>query len=169
MGKLFKESFKPIIKQITFKVDYKQAKWDDFIRQNSELINKAIAKLNASTITKKQFIKTIMKLSLSYEIGFNRVLQQTAKDRNNTDQKLKAMKENNLIFSTIHSVKGLEFDNVVLLMQTPYRMKDEATKRLYYVGLTRAKNSEYVLLQDSEQMQNSIMTTNYKIARNKFK
>lgn len=150
-------------------VDYKQAKWDDFIRQNSELINKAIAKLNANTITKKQFIKTIMKLSLSYEIGFNRVLQQTAKDRNNTDQKLKAMQENNLIFSTIHSVKGLEFDNVVLLMQTPYRMKDEATKRLYYVGLTRAKNSEYVLLQDSEQMQNSIMTTNYKIARNKFK
>ena len=110
-----------------------------------------------------------MKLSLSYEIGFNRVLQQTTKDRNNTDQKLKAMKENNLIFSTIHSVKGLEFDNVVLLMQTPYRMKDEATKRLYYVGLTRAKNSEYVILQDSEQMQNSIMTTNYKIARNKFK
>lgn len=150
-------------------IDYKQAKWDDFARQNSVRLTQSLNDVKAKKLTKNKYLKLIMDLSLSYEIGFNRVLQQTAKDRNNTDQKLKAMSQNNLIFSTIHSSKGLEFDNVVLLMQTPYRMEDEAIKRLYYVGLTRAKNSEYVILQDTEPIQNSVMTTNYKIARNKFK
>ena len=47
---------------------------------------------------------------------------------------------------TIHSVKGLEYDNVYLLGVNGrnFKLQDEQNKNLYYVGITRAKNRLYV-------------------------
>jgi ATP-dependent DNA helicase RecQ len=43
-----------------------------------------------------------------------------------------------VVVSTIHKSKGLEFDSVVLLAQHPIR--DDTDRRLHYVGMTRAEN-----------------------------
>jgi DNA helicase-2/ATP-dependent DNA helicase PcrA len=58
---------------------------------------------------------------------------------------------NNLILSSIHQSKGLEFDIVFLLFldfgTMPYRATDDITeeKRLFYVGITRPRNALYLV------------------------
>ena len=49
-----------------------------------------------------------------------------------------------IVVSTIHKAKGMEFDTVYLLVNQPIR--DDDTKRLYYVGMTRAKHRLYLLV-----------------------
>ncbi|MCF6243569.1 MAG: RecQ family ATP-dependent DNA helicase [Sulfurovum sp.] len=50
--------------------------------------------------------------------------------------------------STIHKSKGMEFDKVILIVnQTPNTDED---KRLYYVGMTRAKNELTILRQGNK-------------------
>lgn len=48
--------------------------------------------------------------------------------------------------STMHKVKGREFDQVFLLLQTGFQQhfEKEENKRLLYVALTRARNSLYI-------------------------
>jgi DNA helicase-2/ATP-dependent DNA helicase PcrA len=58
------------------------------------------------------------------------------------------VKSANLILSTIHSAKGLEFENTVVIYKAENSM-DEEKKRMYYVALTRAMKSEYVLAYDT--------------------
>jgi ATP-dependent DNA helicase RecQ len=44
--------------------------------------------------------------------------------------------------STVHSAKGLEFDHVILLGSWPVKScEEEEERRLYYVGMTRARRS----------------------------
>ena len=49
----------------------------------------------------------------------------------------------NIIVSTIHKSKGLEFDKVYLLVND--NPKNDEDKRLFYVGMTRAKNELNIL------------------------
>lgn len=51
-----------------------------------------------------------------------------------------------LYIGTIHSSKGLEYDNVILINVggTTFRLSNEENNNLYYVGVTRAKNRLYV-------------------------
>ncbi|MCT7595627.1 ATP-dependent helicase [Aliarcobacter butzleri] len=49
----------------------------------------------------------------------------------------------NIVISTIHKSKGLEFDKVYLLVDK--NPKEDKDKRLFYVGMTRAKNELNVL------------------------
>jgi superfamily I DNA/RNA helicase len=44
----------------------------------------------------------------------------------------------------MHSAKGLEFDNLIILLNES-KLCEEDMKRMYYVALTRAKSSELVL------------------------
>jgi len=44
-----------------------------------------------------------------------------------------------VIISTIHKAKGLEFDHVILILNS-FNINDDEEKRKLYVGLTRAKN-----------------------------
>jgi ATP-dependent DNA helicase RecQ len=45
--------------------------------------------------------------------------------------------------STIHKAKGREFDNVVMML--PNAKEDSYFRRLYYVGMTRAKHNLYII------------------------
>ena len=49
--------------------------------------------------------------------------------------------DSEIYIGTIHSVKGLEFDNVYVLgVDGPtFKLSDEENKNLYYVAITRAK------------------------------
>ena len=60
-------------------------------------------------------------------------------------------KDANIIVSTIHAVKGLEFDSVVIVNAVngymPMMKKDtEQEKNLFYVAVTRAKENLYILI-----------------------
>ena len=74
----------------------------------------------------------------------------------------KRQAESNVLVSTIHSVKGLEFDHTIVLMTYPQTgVLTEADKRMYYVALTRAKLSEAILINST--------SSNTPIERNYYK
>lgn len=56
-------------------------------------------------------------------------------------EEAKKASENSIYVGTIHSVKGLEFDNVVLfgVNDSTFKLEDEDAYNLFYVGITRAK------------------------------
>lgn len=56
------------------------------------------------------------------------------------------IKSTELYIGTIHSVKGLEYDNVFVMNVGSYcfRLNSEDMKNLFYVAITRAKNRLYV-------------------------
>ncbi len=95
-------------------------------------------------LTMDQLMDNIKDSMLTYEIDNNKTKQHMMSSKN------KALKEQNMnvradfMLSTIHSAKGLEFDNVVLIYQDDTDM-NEANKRMYYVALTRAMKSEFIL------------------------
>jgi len=49
----------------------------------------------------------------------------------------------NVVVSTIHKSKGMEFDDVYMLITEPLHLTDEVLRR-YYVGITRAKKRLYI-------------------------
>ena len=58
--------------------------------------------------------------------------------------------ESDVYVGTIHSVKGLEYDNVILVGVGGryFRLTNEENQNLYYVGITRAKTNLYILREE---------------------
>lgn len=110
-------------------------------------------------ITTQEFFDLIKEDMIQFEIRTNGIQQSmTAVD----NQEIKARSKNNAKFllSTIHSAKGLEFDNVVILYRNENQMAEDK-KRMYYVAFTRAMKSEYILAYDtmmSPQIQADYLT-----------
>lgn len=48
-----------------------------------------------------------------------------------------------VVVSTIHKSKGMEFDDVYMLISEPRQLTDEVLRR-YYVGITRAKQRLFI-------------------------
>jgi len=66
---------------------------------------------------------------------------------NYVKEKAEEVKSSELYVGTIHSVKGLEYDNVFVMNVNSYCFKinsSEEMSNLYYVAITRAKNRLYV-------------------------
>jgi DNA helicase-2/ATP-dependent DNA helicase PcrA len=98
----------------------------------------------AGIITKEVFFDRLKKCILDHEIRHNSI-RDALMHRNNEERKIRNMETKaDLIVSTVHGVKGLEFDNVVVIYKDQSDMSEEK-KRLYYVAFTRAKNSLFVL------------------------
>ena len=98
----------------------------------------------AGIITKEVFFDRLKKCILDHEIRHNSI-RDALMHRNNEERKIRNMETKaDLIVSTVHGVKGLEFDNVVVIYKDQSDMTEEK-KRLYYVAFTRAKNSLFVL------------------------
>lgn len=47
---------------------------------------------------------------------------------------------------TIHSSKGLENDNVIIILETPYNINTEEFRNKLFVGITRAKKNVYIYM-----------------------
>ena len=98
----------------------------------------------AGIITKEVFFDRLKKCILDHEIRHNSI-RDALMHRNNEERKIRNLETKaDLIVSTIHGVKGLEFDNVVVVYKDQSDMTEDK-KRLYYVAFTRAKNSLFVL------------------------
>lgn len=98
----------------------------------------------AGIIPKEVFFDRLKKCILDHEIRHNSI-RDALMHRNNEERKIRNLETKaDLIVSTVHGVKGLEFDNVVVVYKDQSDMTEEK-KRLYYVAFTRAKNSLFVL------------------------
>lgn len=99
----------------------------------------------AKNITKDELRQYVRDNMLDFEIKTNAIKQRLLSGKN---EDLKDTEGKDFIISTIHGVKGLEFDNVIVLIKNSELNKEDC-KRLYYVALTRAIKSEYVIAYDT--------------------
>ena len=118
--------------------------------ENKALITTFENKYISGQITKDELLENIKNNMLNYEISYNIVSQSLMSKKNEERKSKEKIKKAKIILSTIHSAKGLEFDNVIVMYKDQKDMV-EANKRMYYVALTRAVKSELIIAYSSEQ------------------
>lgn len=121
-----------------------QAMLGKWIADNGNLMDYWIKKAVAGKMTEQDLLDSIKDNMLKFEITQNGIKQTMTSQRNKQNKENNAAANADFLLSTIHSAKGLEFQNVVILYLADNDM-NEADKRMYYVAMTRAMNSEYIL------------------------
>lgn len=98
-------------------------------------------------MTDTDFFLHLRQSVLDYEIRNNAIRNSLTGQKNATRKEEMTARDPKLLVSTVHGVKGMEFDHVVVVLQpeTSNTRKDESYKRLLYVALTRAKRDEVIL------------------------
>lgn len=107
-------------------------------------INGWVGLYQAKQITAEAFFEQLKRNLLDYEINHNAVKAALMNQKNRERKEMNVQAQAQLVVSTIHGAKGLEFDNVVVVHKFTPQM-DEADKRMHYVAFTRAMKTEYVL------------------------
>lgn len=115
--------------------------WED--RYKASLDQQASLYYNRQ-ITRQQFEEVVQTTMMTFEIEQNAAKMQNVSRKNNARKAESCAMQSDFLFSTVHSAKGLEFNHVVLLLEDDPAMSEE-DKRLYYVALTRAEKSEFIL------------------------
>lgn len=93
-------------------------------------------------LTHQQLADRVRKYLLNFEISFNLEIQDNIDESTTAISKIIA--KSNIVTSTVHGTKGLEFDNTVLLLTNTERLTQN-DRRLIYVASTRAKNKELII------------------------
>lgn len=119
----------------------------DWAREDGGYIAEQVRQYMNSSITRDQFFDELKKSMLRFEIRRNAIQQSMQANKNAEEKRAEEIEKADFVVSTIHSAKGLEFENVVVLYRESYDTSEEM-KRMYYVALTRAMQSEYVIAYD---------------------
>lgn len=127
---------------------------------SSATINGWVALYAQGLMTKDVFFDNLRQCLLDYEIKHNAIKQSLMSQRNKVAKEKNLGTKTDFVISTIHSAKGLEFDNVVVIHRFESQM-EEADKRMYYVAFTRAMNTEYVLSYGT--LKNARIESDYKL------
>lgn len=118
---------------------------DDFKQTHGNTILGWEKQVTMSVMTHDQLLDEVKKLMISFEIQKNNIAQAMLSSKNAEAKNASDVDNANFILSTIHSAKGLEFDNVIVFCQAESKATiEEATKRMYYVAFTRAKKTEFI-------------------------
>ncbi len=125
--------------------------FDEYVKEFSEYRNVSsdayFEVLNELQEKSKQF-KTIPEFFLGLEAERELILEAYEENKKSYD-----IKKKGVVLTTLHSSKGLEFDAVFVVgavegliplasPKNPLELEEE--RRLFYVGLTRAKNNLYI-------------------------
>lgn len=121
---------------------------DDFENQYSATILNWQNQVLSSVMTQQEMLDEIQKLLIEFEIKRNAINQAVLSARNAEVKKAADIESADFLLSTIHSAKGLEFDNVIVYYEAESSI-DEATKRMYYVAFTRARKTEFIFAFDT--------------------
>lgn len=116
--------------------------------EQGAIIQTWINQVNAGQLTADAFMDLLRENMLQHEIKSNAMKQALLSNRNQQAKQDDAVKNANFLLSTIHSAKGLEFDNVVVFYRNENSLAEDK-KRMYYVAFTRAMKSEYILAYDT--------------------
>jgi DNA helicase-2/ATP-dependent DNA helicase PcrA len=119
-----------------------------------------VALCNTGQMTNAVFFDKLRGCLLDYEIRHNSIKQSLMNQKNKERKEKNLASKAELVVSTIHGCKGLEFDNVVVVHKYDSQM-DESDKRMYYVAFTRAMNTEYILSYGS--VKNARIETDHKL------
>lgn len=112
--------------------------------QNQIYVHRLEQKRRNGLITDAEFLHEFQTLMLNWEIRNNSIQRSLKKQREQEMNKPEIIKNSDIIFSTVHSAKGLEFDNVIYLVFEDSN-PSESDKRMHYVALTRAIKSELIV------------------------
>lgn len=116
---------------------------DSWYDEDGPIIMQWQNQYNQGTMPFDDLFEKIKTNMLQFEIRHNAIKQALLSARNEENKNRQDIKNSPFVVSTIHSAKGLEFDNVVIIYHATDL--DEEKKRMYYVALTRAMRSEFVL------------------------
>lgn len=125
-----------------------QAMLNDWTKEISKNVSAWINQVNLKLMTPTECTDLIKQSMLAFEIKRNAIKQALLSSENAKMKEADGVKNANILLSTIHSAKGLEFDNVVIFYKNDSNMAEDK-KRMYYVAMTRAMHSEYVLAYDT--------------------
>lgn len=106
-----------------------------------------VSSFDAGLMPAEEVYARLQQSILNYEIENNAIRSSLLNRRNALRKEEMAKLNPKLLVSTVHGVKGMEFDNTIVVLQ-PEALgprKKEDYKRLLYVALTRAKRSEMIL------------------------
>lgn len=151
---------KDTIKQINNKIFTLNSNIDNYgqklanqrvLNEFNQIMNTDLMKFDLAYKDNEMYDQKLKSKLINYEIKRNKKLMENC-DIIDAENK-------NLIFSTIHSAKGLEFDHVFIFFNVQNEM-DEDKKRKLYVGLTRAKESEHLICFDTIKHPNIITVFN---------
>lgn len=117
------------------------AAWQD---QSNELVLHWESLDSNQRASSDEVLLQLRDLMLDHEIRCNQIELSSLAEKNS----LRGTEITDFVASTIHSAKGLEFDNVVLILRD-YADPDEDHECLLHVGTTRARKSQYALLYGS--------------------
>lgn len=120
----------------------------DWAAKNMPTIQTWIHQVGAGQITEQELLGFVKDNMIKYEILNNAIKQSLLSAQNQQAKKDNAAANADFVISTIHSAKGLEFENVIVLYRNENQMEEDK-KRMYYVALTRAMKSEYILAYDT--------------------
>lgn len=93
-------------------------------------------------ITHQKLCDELRKHLLDFEIQFNLDIQDNNDEASTAISKIIA--KSNIVTSTIHGTKGLEFDNTIIILTGTDKMHQDE-RRTMYVAATRAKNDELII------------------------
>lgn len=99
---------------------------------------------------RREFFENLRQNIMNYEIKNNSIQQSLTHQKNMERKEMHAKMNPKLFVSTIHGVKGLEFDNTVVLQPPSTAAHTEDLKRQYYVALTRAKKRELIIVGEGD-------------------
>ena len=103
-----------------------------------------------SVMPQADLLAETKRLMIAFEIKRNNMAQALLSAKNAERKRSNDVADANFLISTIHSAKGLEFDNVITFYASESESTiDDATKRMYYVALTRAKKTEFIMSYDT--------------------
>lgn len=119
-----------------------------WISQEGPTVNAWVNQVNNGQITHDEFLDYLKDNMLQFEIQTNAVKQALLSAKNQDAKQSQNVSNAKFLLSTIHSAKGLEFDNVVVLYQNKAQMEEDK-KRMYYVAFTRAMKSEFIFAYDT--------------------
>ncbi|MGW6600489.1 UvrD-helicase domain-containing protein [Streptomyces sp. NPDC055036] len=142
MDKLTKISSDPRVEKAVRKAIYRTI--SEWWIENSATITGWVTLCDQGTLSHKEFFDRLRDNLLSFEIQRNQQKLNINKQRNQERKRKNLESKADLVVSTIHGAKGLEFDNVVILYKEDTRMTEDV-KRMFYVAFTRAMRSQYVL------------------------
>lgn len=117
------------------------AKWK---ASEGNQIQSYVNQVTKNILTHNAMLNLVKDNLLQFEIRQNAIRAALLSDRNRQAKENADIQNANFVLSTIHSAKGLEFNNVVVFYKDDSNMSEE-DKRMYYVALTRAMKSEYIL------------------------
>lgn len=131
----------------------------DWTIQNKPTVDGWVQMVNIGSLSTQQFFDDLRDNILAFEIKLNGARLHLTSKRNQERKEANQASKPDLVVSTIHGAKGLEFDNAVVLHKDDGSTMTEDNKRLFYVAFTRAMNTQFVL--SYGKLKNAPIKTNY--------